>query len=59
MTGAGRRQDALIALYRRTGDFGNPGSAADLERWLADAGLREIDVRADGALAIFTAVKPA
>ncbi len=59
VTGAGRRQDALIAMYRRTGDFGNPGSAADLEAWLAGAGLTGGEVRAGGALAIFTALKPA
>ncbi len=58
VTGAGRRQDAVIALYRRTGDFGEPGSAADLTEWLTRAGLRDAVVKADGALAIFTAVKP-
>ena len=59
VTGAGRRQDALIAVFRRTGDFGAPGSVADLAEWLAAAGLRDVTVRPGGALAIFTAVKPA
>lgn len=58
VTGAGRRQDALIALLRARGDFGNPGGEADLRRWLADAGLLTADIRRSGALVYFTAEKP-
>ncbi|MDN3358390.1 class I SAM-dependent methyltransferase [Actinomadura sp. DC4] len=58
VTGAGVRQDALVALLRRTGDFGEPGSAADLRAWLEAAGLRAGAVTVTGALACFSAVKP-
>jgi SAM-dependent methyltransferase len=58
VTGAGVRQDALIALFRRRGDFGNPGSAADLHAWLEAAGLRTASMTRTGALACFSAVKP-
>ncbi|GLY72009.1 class I SAM-dependent methyltransferase [Actinoallomurus iriomotensis] len=58
VTGAGRRQDLLIALLRSRGDFGRPGSLADLRGWLDDAGLESADVTATGALACFSAVKP-
>jgi SAM-dependent methyltransferase len=58
VTGAGRRQDALIALLRARGDFGRPGSLADLRDWLDGAGLEPVEVTATGALACFSAVKP-
>jgi ubiquinone/menaquinone biosynthesis C-methylase UbiE len=58
VTGAGRRFDALIAVFRRRGDFGAPGDEADLRRWLAAAGLEAASVTRSGALAVFSAVKP-
>jgi ubiquinone/menaquinone biosynthesis C-methylase UbiE len=58
VTGAGRRQDALIALLRARGDFGRPGSLAGLRGWLDGAGLESVEVTATGALACFSAVKP-
>jgi SAM-dependent methyltransferase len=57
VTGAGRRQDALIALLRRLGEFGPAGSAADLFGWLDGAGLEPVEQTVDGALACFDAVK--
>ncbi|MCW2860270.1 MAG: rebM 1 [Actinoallomurus sp.] len=59
VTGAGPRQDLLIALFRRLGDFGAPGTLADLGGWLGAAGLDAAEVTATGALACFSAVKPA
>lgn len=59
VTGAGPRQDLLIALFRRLGDFGAPGTLADLGGWLGAAGLDAAEVTATGALAWFSAVKPA
>jgi SAM-dependent methyltransferase len=59
VTGVGARQDALAALLRRSGEFGPPVSAAELRGWLADAGLRDVEVALSGALAYFTAAKPA
>jgi SAM-dependent methyltransferase len=53
--GAGRRQDALIAWGSRGGGFGPGGTASDLERWLASAGLDEVVVTRSGAIALFRA----
>jgi ubiquinone/menaquinone biosynthesis C-methylase UbiE len=58
VTGAGTRQDALVALFRRRGDFADPGSAADLRAWLEAAGLRVSALTTTGALACFSAVEP-
>ena len=58
VTGAGPRQDLLIALLRALGDFGAPGSLADLRGWLDTAGLDTAEVTVTGALACFSAVKP-
>lgn len=49
--GAGTRQDALIAFYRRTGIFARGGTAADLEGWACAAGLSGVTVRQSGAIA--------
>lgn len=54
--GRGARFDALIRLYRRRGIFGPGGTAADLERWLADAGLERTRLELSGAVAYFEAV---
>lgn len=55
--GAGRRQDALIALYRRLGIFGPGGTADDLARWAHQAGLGDVRVRRSGAIARLDAVR--
>ncbi|MGW4643261.1 class I SAM-dependent methyltransferase [Sphaerisporangium sp. NPDC004334] len=53
--GGGRRQDAAIAVLRRFGVFGEVGTAAELAFWLEAAGLGEIAVDRDGAVAYFAA----
>jgi SAM-dependent methyltransferase len=58
VTGAGRRFDALIAVFRRRGDFGAPGDLTDLRGWLEAAGLEAVSVTRSGALAGFSGVKP-
>jgi ubiquinone/menaquinone biosynthesis C-methylase UbiE len=58
VTGAGRRQDALIALLRALGDFGAPVTLAGLRDLLDDAGFAAAEVTTSGALVRFTAVKP-
>jgi ubiquinone/menaquinone biosynthesis C-methylase UbiE len=58
VTGAGRRQDAVIAAFRRAGSFGTVGTVAQLRRWLADAGLPDAEVTASGAVARIAAVHP-
>lgn len=55
MTGAGRRHDALIRIYRRAGIFGAGGTLDDLQAWLEVAGLDGIRIEPDGAIAYFSA----
>lgn len=50
--GATARADKLLSLDK---SMGPGGTAVDLERWLHDAGLTEIDVTVSGALAVFSA----
>lgn len=59
VTGTGGRRDAVIRTCRRMGYFGPGGNAADLERWIAAAGLTDAEVDLDGAVAVFTARRPA
>ncbi|MDX6669355.1 MAG: hypothetical protein QOK04_2735, partial [Solirubrobacteraceae bacterium] len=49
--GAGARQDAAIALYRRIGIFGPGGTEQDYERWARAAGLEEVRLERSGAIA--------
>lgn len=48
--GAGLRQDALIAFYRRLGPFGPGGTVEDLRRWARDAGLDQVRIERSGAI---------
>ncbi|MGI9120818.1 MAG: class I SAM-dependent methyltransferase [Acidimicrobiales bacterium] len=50
--GATARADKLLSLDK---SMGPGGTAVDLERWLHDVGLSEIDVTVAGALAVFSA----
>jgi SAM-dependent methyltransferase len=59
IAGAGTRQDAAIAFLRTLRAFGRPCGEAELRGLLRTVGLEEVDVRASGALAYFTARKPA
>lgn len=59
VAGAGVRQDLLVRILRRAGVFGPGGTAGALAQWLAAAGLVDIATRCDGALAYFSAVRPA
>jgi ubiquinone/menaquinone biosynthesis C-methylase UbiE len=49
--GRGRRQDALIAFYRRTGIFGPTGTAEQYRRWALEAGLTDVELELTGAIA--------
>ena len=55
--GAGRRQDLAITALRRTGLFGPGGTAADVERWLTDAGLHVDRLEHSGAVTRFAATR--
>jgi SAM-dependent methyltransferase len=56
---AGVRQDAFVRLMQVGGVFGPSGSLAELESWLAAAGMLDASTRRDGALVYFFARRPA
>ncbi|HEV7932017.1 MAG TPA: class I SAM-dependent methyltransferase [Actinomadura sp.] len=58
VSGTGGRRDALIGLLRRRGVFGPGGRAVDLRNWLTGAGLEDVRVDVDGAVAAFNARRP-
>src|ERR1039458_8432534 len=51
---AGLRQDVWVRLMQLRGSFGPGCTLAELESWLADAGLVEVSARRDGALGYFS-----
>lgn len=53
--GAGRRYDALIAVYRRAGIFGCVPDLAELGSWLDAAELSDHHLRVSGSIAHFDA----
>ena len=58
LTDTGIRYKPGIVAGRLAGVMGPSGSRADLERWLRDAGLRNVRIEISGAIAYFTATKP-
>ena len=58
VTGRGSRQDALIAMLRRAGVFGNPPHTGEIERWLKEFGLDVVTVERSGAVEFFEARLP-
>ena len=55
VTGRGPRQDASIAILRRTGVFGNAPRAGEIEAWLRDFGFAIVTVEHSGAVEFFEA----
>ena len=55
VTGRGLRQDALIAMLRRAGVFGNVPRAGEIETWLRDFGFAIVTVEHSGAVEFFEA----
>ena len=55
LTDGGVRYLPLLAAGRAAGLIGPSGSAADLRRWMAEAGLGDVRVRHSGAVAYFEA----
>jgi ubiquinone/menaquinone biosynthesis C-methylase UbiE len=53
--GCGPRKDALIAMARRAGVFGNTPRAGDIEAWLSDLGLEVLTLEHSGAVEFFEA----
>jgi ubiquinone/menaquinone biosynthesis C-methylase UbiE len=58
VTGRGPRQDALIALSRRAGVFGNTPRTGEIEKWLTEFGLDIVTLERSGAVEFFEARLP-
>jgi ubiquinone/menaquinone biosynthesis C-methylase UbiE len=55
VTGRGPRQDALIAMLRRGGVFGNTPHSGEIETWLTEFGLDVVKLEPSGAIEFFEA----
>jgi ubiquinone/menaquinone biosynthesis C-methylase UbiE len=55
VTGRGMRQDALIAMLRRAGVFGNAPRAGEIDTWLREFGFAAVTVEHSGAVELFEA----
>jgi SAM-dependent methyltransferase len=58
LTGTGLRYVPGVIGGRLIGVMGPSGSRADLERWLRDAGFRNVGIEVSGAIGYFSATKP-
>ena len=58
VTGCGPRKDALIAMSRRAGVFGNPPRTGEIEKWLKEFGLDVVTLERSGAVEFFEARLP-
>jgi ubiquinone/menaquinone biosynthesis C-methylase UbiE len=58
VTGRGPRKDALIAMSRRAGVFGNTPHTGEIERWLREFGLDVATLERNGAIEFFEARLP-
>jgi ubiquinone/menaquinone biosynthesis C-methylase UbiE len=58
LTGTGVRYMPAIVGGRIAGVMGPSGSRTDLDRWLHDAGLRNVQIEMSGAIGYFRATKP-
>ena len=56
--GGGPRKDAIIAMSRRAGVFGNPPHAGQIEKWLKELGLDVVTLERSGAVEFFEARLP-
>jgi len=55
VTGRGMRQDALIAMLRRAGVFGNAPRAGEIDTWLREFGFATVTIEHSGAAEFFEA----
>jgi ubiquinone/menaquinone biosynthesis C-methylase UbiE len=56
--GRGPRKDAIIALSRRAGVFGNTPCTGEIEKWLTEFGLDVVTLERSGAIEFFEARLP-
>ena len=55
VTGRGERKDALIAMLRHAGVFGNTPRAGEIETWLRELDFDVVTIEHSGAVEIFEA----
>ena len=55
VTGRGARKDALIAMLRRAGVFGNAPCAGEIETWLRELDFDVVTIEHSGAVEFFEA----
>jgi ubiquinone/menaquinone biosynthesis C-methylase UbiE len=58
VTGRGPRKDAVIAVARRAGVFGNTPHTGEIETWLREFGLDVVTLERSGAIEFFEARLP-
>jgi ubiquinone/menaquinone biosynthesis C-methylase UbiE len=58
VTGRGPLKDALIAMSRRAGVFGNTPPTGEIETWLREFGLEVVTLERSGAIEFFEARLP-
>jgi SAM-dependent methyltransferase len=58
LTDRGLRYRPMVTFGRVAGVMGPSGGRADLERWLSDAGLGDLEIEMSGAIAYFEARRP-
>ena len=58
VTGRGPRKDALIAMLRRAGVFGNAPRAGEIETWLRELGFDVVTLEKSGTVEFFEARLP-
>jgi ubiquinone/menaquinone biosynthesis C-methylase UbiE len=58
VTGCGPRKDAVIAMSRRAGVFGNPPHTGQIEKWLKELRLDIVRLERSGAVESFEARLP-
>ena len=58
LTDRGLRYVPAVVGGRLAGVMGPSGSRADLDRWLRDAGFRQVRIELSGAIAYFSGTKP-
>ena len=56
--GGGPRKDAIIAMSRRAGVFGNSPHTGEIEKWLTEFGLDVVTLERSGAIEFFEARLP-
>ncbi|MFD7844749.1 class I SAM-dependent methyltransferase [Nocardia sp. NPDC059764] len=54
----GARRDRIIRSWQSEGAMGAVGTVGEIESWLTDCGLVDVEVKASGSIAYFSAKRP-